>query len=212
MSHMPPPQTSNGHSYSPQPEQYDFILNAGPKRSSPLAGSSNSSRLLIALGGALLLIIVAAIFLSLIRRSPHADTSQLISIAQQQGELARISLAATSNDDAQSTRNFAKTTQLNLQTEQQLFQAYLTNHGAKINKKALEYPSAKSAQTDAVLTNAKTNGDYDSVFISTAQSELTAYERALAQTYQSAQLLSEKRLLQKAFSEATLLQDFSNQR
>ena len=210
---MPPQQPYYGQPSPPErgPEQYDFIMNSGAKRRGPLMSSSFSSRLLLALGGAFVLIIVAWIFLSIVRKSPHVDSPQLITIMQDQYELIQISAAAINSADSQTTRNFAKTVQLNLETDQNMLQAYMAKHNIKVKKSVIHLLPANSKATDATLATAKTNGDYDQVYTQIAQSQLSAYQIALSQTYKMAQLHSEQLLLTNAFNDAKLLQAFSTQ-
>ena len=204
-----PPQ-NYGQSGSNAPDPYNFILNPGQKRlGGPLLSGSNTSRLLIALAGAFLLIIVAWVFLSIVRRTVHADTADLITIVQKQTELARISDESRDMANNQSTRNFATTTDLNLLTEQQFFIAYLSKAGVKITSTQLH--GAQSDQTDQQLKNGQINGNFDQVYVDIAKQQLASYERSLSETFKIAQLNSEKKLLQRAYDEAQMLNDFANQ-
>jgi hypothetical protein len=201
---MPPQNYGQSSPHGSDP--YDFIMSAGQKRGGPLFSGSGISRLLIITAGAFVLIVALWIFLSIVRRSPHADSAALLTIVQKQTELARISDETRGMTNDQSTLNFALTTELNLLTEQQFFTTYIAKHGIKLTKEALH--TTQSDQTDAQLKNAQINGNFDQVFNDTAKMQLTSYERALSDTYKIAQLNSEKKLLQRAYNEAQTLEEF----
>jgi hypothetical protein len=210
---MPPQQPQYGrvNTTAHGPEQYDFILNSGSGKKSGgrLTGASSASRVLIVVGGLLVLLLVAWVFLSFVTRSPKANTAALLAIAQKQTELARISQQPADTATQEPTRDFARTTQLSLLTEQLTFTAYLQKHSSKVSNALLL--ATKNTKTDDALKQAQINGNYDQVYISTAQSQLASYEHALSQAITSAKLKSEKQLLQKAYAEAQLLTELSKQ-
>ena len=185
------------------PEQYDFIVNSDKQNQSKrlinVNNSSLKSRLLIAGGGGLLLIIVFWIFLAILSNSSRSSTAPLISIAQQQNELARISLEAYQNASAQPTKNFAITANLSLLSEQQTLLAYLHSLGSIPSSTVLQ--ASLSTKTDADLKAALISGTYDQTYISIAQFELSSYEHALQQAFANTKNLQEKQMLSTVYTQ-----------
>ena len=210
---MPPQQPYGPPPSQTGPEQYDFIVNYGkqkqPNRLVAINNSSFKSRLLLTGGGGLLLLILAWIVIALISGSSQNSSAPLVGIAQQQNELARISLEADQNASAQPTQIFAITTNLSLESEQRAVLAYLHSFGSTPSSSVLQ--ASLNAKTDSVLKAAQITGTYDQTYISIAQSELTSYENALQQAFVSTKNLQEKQLLSTAFTQARLLMQQSSQ-
>jgi len=210
---MPPQQPYGPTPPQAGPEQYDFIVNYDkqkqPKRLVNVNNSSLKNRLLVALGGGLLLILVAWILIALLSNSSQSPTAPLISIAQQQNELARVSLEAVQNASTQPTKNFAMTANLSLQSEQQTLLAFLHNLGSNPTSSVLQ--ATLNTKTDSTLKAALNTGAYDQTYVSIARLELSSYEYALQQAFASTKNLQEKQLLSTIYTQAQLLMQQSSQ-
>ncbi len=209
-----PPQQPNGTAPSQTgPEQYDFIVNYDKQRQSnrliKVNNSSLKNRLLITGGGALLLIVCAWIFIAFLSTSSHNPTAPLITLTQQQTELARVALEAEQNASIQPTKNFATTTNLSLLSEQHTFIAFLHGLGSSPSSTVLQ--ALQNKQTDSTLQSALTAGTYDQTYISIAQDELNSYESALKLAFANTKNSKEQALLSTAYSQAQLLVQQSSQ-
>jgi len=197
-----PPPTSS--------DQYDFIRQYGHQPSG--AGGKNASligRILIVSGGAVVLIVLAVVFIKILSAPKDPTVQLLTTIAQQQNELARVAAEPTSNASAQPTLDFAETTALSLQSDQQALIALLA--AASKTPDAAILSATQSTITDNALTAAKTNGTYDSTFVDIAQKQLTTYQQTLQQAYKAAQSDKEKQWLAIADNHAQLLLQMSKQ-
>ena len=192
--------------------QFDFIMGSSQKHPTVGGGggSSTKTRIALVVGGFVVLAVLIWVFISVLTKPTGTNTATLLSIAQEQTELARISQQPASTATQQATQNFAETAYLSLLTDQTQFVNYISTHGApKPSTKTLS--ATKNAQTDTALQNAQTNGTYDSTYISTAQSQLAAYKQALSQAYAASKSTSERQLLKNAYDNAGLLVTMSSQ-
>ena len=202
---LPTPQVNpnDGHSgHNP----YDFIVNPNSsaqrvKFGAGLSGSSLITRIAL-LGGVLVVVlIVAAVVISAL--SPKSSTPELISIAERQQEIVRVSTAATKQTTSQDAQNFVSNVQASVSSDQQQVLAYLQAHGTKLGDKILA--TDQSAQTDTQLGNAATANNYDSAVTQTLVSELQTYQGLLRTMYGQTNSSSAKAMVQIQFSSAGLL-------
>jgi len=148
-------------------------------------------------------------FFSVLSKATSLDATPLIALAQRQNELVRISNEPTASAFSQSTKNFAATTQYGLLTDQQTLLSFLKKNGTTPSHDVLI--AATNKKTDTSLAQAKTVGSYDQTYVTIAQSQLTAYEKALQQAYATAKNANEKQILKTAYSHADLLLQQSKQ-
>ncbi|HUS25816.1 MAG TPA: hypothetical protein VMY99_00515 [Nevskiaceae bacterium] len=201
---MNPEQYPNGQN------PYDFILNAGkPPKRSPMASASGGSPLVkIALlvgGGAVVLMIVLFIGISLLSGSNSSTLSstELISVAQTQNELARVAEKGLSGSSQQTVKNLAITVELSMQTQQKQLIALLGKQGHKVKEKELALK--QNATTDQQLTSATQTSTFDTTFSQIMQNQLTAYAATVKQLFNKATLESERTLLSDDYTQAQLL-------
>lgn len=196
--------------------QYDFILNYGANKKSPLPSvpvpgqSSVIGRILVAVGGGIVLLIAAWIFFGIIiAKKPAVDPAAFTTIAQRQTELARISLEPAQNATGLDTKNFAATVQLSLLTDQETIVSLLQKYGVKLNQTMLA--GRKNSQTDAALQQAQASGTYDQAYIAAAQSQLHDYEQELKQTFNATTNATARQVLNNDYTHAQLLDQLSKQ-
>jgi hypothetical protein len=210
---MPPLQPYGNTPAGPNPDNYDFIVNYGkhrhPNQLFSINNSSLKTRLMVAGAGGIFLIIIIWILVALITSSGGTATTPLVSITQQQNEMARVSLAASQVATEQPTQNFAITTELSLLTEQQAFINFLHGLGSSPSSSVLQ--ATRNSGTDSTLLTAKNNGTYDQTYLTIAKSELTTYEHSLQQAYPKTSSMTERQLLSTAYNQAQLLLQQSNQ-
>jgi len=204
------PQQPTATPPAPNTDQYDFIRQYGHHPSG--AGGNNASligRILIVSGGAVVLIVLAVVFINILSAPKDPTVQLLTTIAQQQNELARVAAEPTSDATAQPTLDFAETTALSLQSDQQALLVLLATAGKTPDAAVLS--ATQSTTTDNTLTAAKTNGTYDSTFIGIAQNQLTTYQQTLQQAYKAALSNKEKQWLTIANNHVQLLLQMSKQ-
>lgn len=194
-----PNNGSSGHN------PYEFIVATNtkpkPKFSLSLGNSSFVARIGIILGGLVVLMIVAAILISMF--TPKGSTPGLTLAAEQQEEIIRISGLATKQVTGQDASNFVTNVNISIASSQQQIIAYLGDHGVKVPPKTLALD--KNSQTDTLLANAASAGNYDSVVAQTLADQLRSYQGLLRTTYQQTSSKQAKQLLQSSFTSASTL-------
>jgi hypothetical protein len=154
---------------------YDFIMNPAPapKRTRlPFGQNKFLGKIILVLGGLFVLLIIAVIVASVLQGN-KTSTTDLVSLAQTQQEIIRISTLGTSDAVSQTTRNLAVTTQYTVLTQQQQVLAHLTKLGHKVGQKELTLK--QDATTDQKFTAAKANSTYDQTYTEVMQQELSSY-------------------------------------
>jgi hypothetical protein len=213
---MPPPNPNQPYapqlppSGQPPHAQYDFIMNPQQPVKAPGAGSGSTITRVAIFGVGLVVLLVAILVgKSLLSSSGPNDTSALISVAQDQAELLRVSGLATTNISDQSTLNLVITAKYSLTTSNQKLLAYMGGNGVKVDAKVIGLKH--SALTDSNLSSAAANSTYDSELVSIIQADLTTYSRDLKSAYALTTGPKGRALLQSDYSGAQLLLTQSKQ-
>jgi hypothetical protein len=191
----------------PRSDPYEFITApATPQKRASLSLGGNSSmakRVLIVVGGGSLLLIIIILLASLIFGGGSTNTESLISIAQEQTELDRVSGIGVQNAVSQNIKNFASSTQISIFSDQQQLLAFLQQHGTKLKSK--ELAATASAKTDTALNTAIAASTFDETFTSIMQTDLKTYEQTLKQTFIKTKDPAVRQLLSTEYSNAQLL-------
>lgn len=172
---MPPDQ----YGYTPPPQQdYNFIMNPEkPKRQ--LGGSffnGSPKSLFILLGGVIIVIIILFVVFNALK--PKGLTPEIISLAENQQEIARVAGEAAGQASSQAVLNFAASTQASLASEQTQLLAYLAKYGVKPSSNTLAL--GQNPATDQALKQAESASNFDSVFIQIMNNYLSDYSNQLA--------------------------------
>jgi hypothetical protein len=195
----PPPAPLPQKSDNP----YDFIMSSPQKQKKGFSGGFKQ-RLIIVAGGGVILLIVAIILVSILGSSGKSGTENLISLAQQQNEIVRITEIAKSKATISITKNYAITTQLSVSSSQAQILEQLQKSGHKL--KPAQLTLKQNSNTDKQLDNAATAGNFDKTFEEILQKELASYRIAVQNAYKNATRTSERQLLEASFiSVSTLL-------
>lgn len=160
------------------------------------------AKIVMILGCAVTLMIVVAIVLSAFSK-PAVNTADLVSLAQTQNEIARISYNASTVAVQQVTRNLAVTTELSIKTQQTQLLDFLGKQGRKVKAKELAFK--QNATTDQQFATAKQTSTFDLVYSQTVQKELQDYAATLKQLYASAKNDSVRNMLSSDYQQAQLL-------
>lgn len=173
----------------------------GPKGAK--APLSKKGRILAVAGGAIALILIATIFMAVLSSAGKAGREELLSVAQQQTELIRISKIGIDRSRNTSAKNLAMTVSVSLQSDQKTLSAALSNQHIKISPKQLAM--GKKQSTDKLLTEAEQANKFDAVFIETIQAQLKKYKQTLNSAHGKTSNKKLKALLEKQFKNAHLL-------
>lgn len=190
---------------SNQPQgNYDFILSNPqvPKRKLFNSSKPLTNNLLVIAGGIIVLIILIVIISSLFLGKGN-DSASLVTLAEQQNELVRVSTEGVPDVTQQTTKNLATNIEFTLTSDQQHLLSYLSTTNTKVNPKSLLLK--ENTQTDKQLTNAVAIDTIDTVFIQIMQTQLTSYQQALKQVYDKTSKTTEKQVLNNEYSNAKLL-------
>jgi phosphoglycerol transferase MdoB-like AlkP superfamily enzyme len=193
----------------PRGSEYEFFMNPEkPRRRSllPGFGSGSSMGMRIGLIAAIAFGVIIILYFILSIFGGSSNKPNLIIVAQDQNELARVAtLAATDGvqQSAQSTQNFAQSAELSLKSEQLDLINFMSETGGKPSTKLLA--ATKDASSDAALNNAIAASSFDTTFVGIMQNQLKSYQSALQTAFNGANNATEKQLLAGDFSAAGLL-------
>lgn len=201
---VPPPQPVQNDGRSGH-NPYDFIVNPNaqtrPGFGVSMLGGSMLTRIALLGGAVVVIIIIASVVISAL--SPKSVTPQLISIAQRQEEIVRVSTDATTQASSSDTRNFVTNVEASVTTSQLQVTTYLATHGTKLKAKSLALD--QDPQTDTQLADAATANNYDGAVTQELITQLQTYEGLLHTAYSQTSSTSLKAVLQSNFSSADLL-------
>lgn len=197
---------SNYQSQNSSGNPYDFILNPEkPKRVRKFGfgGSNLFKTIAIILGSAFILMLIATIAVNLL--APKTlKKEDVISVAQTQHELIRVTNEAAGSAVQQVTKNLATTVQYTITTQQQATLKLLSTKGVTVEKKQLELK--QNADTDQQFTTATSTSTFDTVFTQIIEKQLNSYASNLKQLYeQGGASKSERDLFAKQHTEVQLL-------
>lgn len=225
----PPPQSyagqppiQPGQSYSPTvqpalPQQpgrqsdaatgsYDFIVNPqkpGKKSFSLLASDSSTLRRAgIAGAGLAILLIIVILFASLLGGNGN-NATPLITVAQEQTELARVASLGAQKASGQSTQNLANNVSLSLISANAQLLNYMAINHHKLSPKILSLKH--SSQTDHSLEAALADSTFDSTFTDIIQADLNSYIQSLKAAYKANPGPKGRQLLSNQYNGAQLL-------
>lgn len=172
-----PPQ--NTQPVPPAPGQFDFMMKDQPKPSRRFSGllttlPKPAKIALAALGALFVLVILYALFFG----GKTTNVDQLTAVAARAQEIARVSTLAQSASQNADAKGLAATTSEVLTSQEQELKSYLKTSGIKIDTKKLAAKLDKN--TDAALTAALQNNNYDQAYFNYLKTNLAAYQNDLA--------------------------------
>lgn len=167
-----------------------------------LPGSSRVTQLAIVGGAAVVLIIIIAVLLSSVFGS-HKDFTPVISVAEDQTELARVAKIGTSDASDSIAQNVAYTVSLSMQSAQQQTVAYLANNHKKVGTKQLAFK--QDNQTTTSLKDALATSTFDTSFMDDIQQLLSTYAKDLGAAYKSNPGPKGRQMLVNQYNAAQLL-------
>lgn len=185
-----------------QDSQYDFIMSpgAGKKGFTPGDPSSMKKRLILVVVGILGLMIVITVVMSLLFGGSSENQLQLVSLANKQNELIRVSDIGIKKAHNLEAKNLAMTTKLSLSSEQATLQAAIKKQGVKVTT-----AGGKDEKTDEMLTVAEQNNRFDEEFLAHLRAALIDYQKDLKVAYDGAISKSFKDTLASQYEKAAIL-------
>ena len=143
------------------------------------------TRVLVVVGGLFVLAIVAAIAISFLGNAGASfNKGAVLSVAQDQTEIARLSTTGAQDGVSDRVKNFSITTQLSMKSEQAEFQKYLASAGYKIDAKQLLLKQDAAAST--ALADAKSSSTFDTAYTALMQKKFQTYQADLKAAYEGA--------------------------
>ena len=210
------PQYPGGYGQGPQQSygsppsggQYDFILGQGqkPKKSLLPGGGGRSGllmRIIIVAVIAIVVFVAGIIVYNVATASSRAYPKKLLSLAQTQQELIRVTDMGVTSARAVETKNKATNAQLTVISDQTLLLATIKTYGLKPTAKTLALKA--NTQTDTTLGKAIADNTFDSVYTSVFDQILATYKQELQSAYSQAKTSKEKALLEQSFQHMELL-------
>jgi hypothetical protein len=183
---------------------YDFIINPGkpPKKKVGLGGNNFMFTIIFIVGGAIIFMVILALIANSLGGS-KLSKADLISLAQTEQELARVSQGAATNATQQTTKNLAVTIEFTMDTQQKRVLTFLGNNGVKVGAKELALK--QNATTDQQLASAKTTSTYDLTYSQLTQSQLESYANAVKALNAKAANKTESDLTSDFYTQTQLL-------
>lgn len=172
------------------------------KRGIKLGGGNLPVTLGIIVGAATILIILIVLFSSLLSGG-NSSKSNLISLAQTQTEIMRVSDKGQAGSRSQTVKNLAVTINMSVSSQQHEIIGVLGKNGVKLDEKDLKLK--QNGQTDQRLTAAKNTNTFDKEFTQVMQESLEAYANSLRQANGAAKSRTEQELTKKYITQTELL-------
>lgn len=218
-SPAPPPPLQPMPQQTPSPEQnpYGFIMDdkSAPKPKG-LAGlmnpgsGSKKTKIIMLISGVFLLLIVGWMLISLLTGGSKVQNEKLISIAQDQTEMIRLSNLANNSQSIRetSTRNLAVNTLVVMETNRKQIVSLLAQNKKKIKEKQLS--ETKDAKSDAQLDTAVNNNTFDQTFNTILQKLLSSHRQKLKEAFDASNDKTEKEVLSAQFKSVGILLEQSD--
>lgn len=200
---MPPATNQN---------QYDFFLEppVTPKRSLlsrlSLPGNSFNRRLML-IGGSSLILVVVIILVGILLGGNGSTEANLTRIAALQNEITTISSTAVNQASQSSTQNLAVNAVVSLSSARDQLASLAAKFGSSLPINPLP---VNAAAITSRLSEAVAASQYDPVYVTVMQSELTAYRQALSAGYNGTKNSSLRLMLTTDYSGVKLLLDQAN--
>lgn len=197
---MDPYQQNPG---TPQGNPYEFILN--PEKPQKNRGVKNNKLvmlLIFGVGGVILFMVLTVLLLNAFAPK-KTDKATILSLAQTQQELIRISDQGSREARQQVTKNLATTIQYSLITQQKKTIELLEKNGGKAGPKELALK--QNAATDQQFTSAKATSTYDTTFTKITEDELNAYATSLKALVDKATTVQERDMMSDFYKQTQQL-------
>ncbi|MGB4759453.1 MAG: hypothetical protein WBP26_05355 [Candidatus Saccharimonadales bacterium] len=187
---------------------YGFIMSPKPvtPKKSPLIlgpGDSFLKKIALIVGAAMVGLILIIIGANLFLGGKDDTTAMLLSIAQDQQEMIRVSSSTGNLVNATELKNFDVTAQATLASDQQKIIAHISANGGKIGDKTLGLKHDPA--TDTLLATAKSTNTLDASYAQIMEIQLTTYRDDIKVTFESTSDENLKQVLRSAYASSDLL-------
>ncbi len=163
--------------------QFDFIMNSGQNQKKgliPLPSDPKQKLLVLIVGGAVGLVLLLALFFSIFGGS-SGPVEDLVSVAQQQTEILRISDEASRELNSTDAQKLSTLVLAVVSSDRTKTINYMKENGRKVDAKELALK--QSADASQRLKNAQQNGQLNEVYSEIVLEYLQAYNSNLESIY-----------------------------
>ena len=198
--------TSNSQGPNLPSDPYAFINNSAPLGSKPSPLSPNTTKGRIILIGALagFLLIAFVILMSFLNNADQAKAKQYLEIGQKQTEIIRLSSIGETKGRLLETRSYAGTIKLTMTSSQNEVNKVISGRGVSTKELSKQLTKSKNTASDKILDEAEKNNRFDETFKELIDSELLKFQQQLNTVFEGS-FPNEKKILESAFNQATLL-------
>lgn len=187
-----------------QTPNFDFIMNENkPQNPGLLTGGSKKRKIIVAGLGISILFLIIFLFFSLLNSGGSSNEEILLSLAQKQTEIIRVSTVGTSKARDSTALDLAVNSSLSVSSLQNDLSTLMSKNGIKTNPKDLAL--GRDATTDSKLTSAEQSAHFDEVFLEIMKTELKDYQTEIVSANQQTSSTSQKEFFTKAYSQVSLL-------
>lgn len=150
-----------------------------------------------------MLLMVAVVVISNVFLADKTNIDDLVSLAQHQTEIIRLSGDKDTPATTQGVKNASITTELTVTTQSQEVLKFLGLHGRKVPLAELKLKADPAV--DQQLKLAQETSTFDSTFAKVMRDELTEYSQAIITAHDNALGNTEKAMLSKHYGQTQLL-------
>lgn len=159
-------------------------------------------RLLVVVGIVFIVIVLFGFIFRMVGSNPNFDKASMLSIAQDQTELIRLTSLGTESSTSQKLKNFSVTARMSLKSDQQQLLTYLSESGYSPDPKQL--PLKQDPATDNQLSAAVSSSTFDVTYDGIMERALQNYMTNLSNAYDSSGENTQK-VLKSNYNHANLL-------
>lgn len=178
-----------------------------PKKNLGNLFSNKTRSIAVLAGGLLLLIILLVVVASALQ--PKSIKPELLKLSQTQTELIRITGLNNAEASSNSTNNFVSSANLVLTGQQNDLSSLLTSQNIKFSSKDLAL--GQNPKTDTDLTEASSNGNFDSTINQIMSRELNIYSNELSDLFSQTRSASLKSQLSSDYQNVQQLLEMQKQ-
>jgi predicted outer membrane protein len=180
--------------------QYDFIMNVDKK---PRLTTGKKTRHLLIIIIVLLIATGGAIAYSMLAGTGKSSTVNLVSLAQKQTEIIRITDIATQKSANPDTKALASTIGYTATSNEIELEKLIKSGGTKLNAQTLA--GARDTLADTKLNTAGLNNTFDPIFREVITAKLTDYQSALQEAFTQTSDANVKKFLSSSYDQITLI-------
>lgn len=182
---------------------YGFILNPDASAHRPASGSNSILKRVLAVVGLLVVLTIVGVVVATLLIPKDTTGPQMLAVAQEQQELARVAGIVAQGSTKDEIKNFAATVQMSVDTNRQASVQYLTDRKVKADMAIIALK--QDTATDTALETARSTNTFDPVAVQTLQNQLHTYQTNLKKAQMSVPGQKAQAILKASSDTATAL-------